>query len=264
LKFTGHERDPLGAGTTDDLDYMHARYYSPHLGRFMSPDPALESADPFWPQTWNRYSYVTSNPLKYIDPSGEILFFFGVRDDLEEIEEVANEALHGFDLVIADTGKATLVANNEQGPASPEQEAFKDTLAEAIDHPDKIGITATSNDSGVVFGRFISATMDIGDIAGVGPGRGVNSAAILAHEVAEQTVAQTRGLPFSAQGFAQAHPVGVAAQEAVSGFNRVSSTPNLDQQLTGSIVGVHRRGNQTVTVTFRFVRGNLVRVVRQP
>jgi RHS repeat-associated protein len=68
LKFTGHERDPLGAGTTDDLDYMHARYYSPHLGRFMSVD--LASGNPRIPQSWNRYGYVLGNPLRFTDPFG--------------------------------------------------------------------------------------------------------------------------------------------------------------------------------------------------
>jgi len=40
MKFTGHERDlGLDGQTTDDLDYMHARHYSLHLGRFMRVDP---------------------------------------------------------------------------------------------------------------------------------------------------------------------------------------------------------------------------------
>jgi len=76
-------------------------------------------------------------------------------------------------------------------------------------------------------------------------------------------VTQTRGLLLDAQGFARAHPLAVKAQEAVSGFNKIS-TPKLNGRLTGPIVGVHRRGNLTVTVTFRFVRGNLVQVVRRP
>jgi YD repeat-containing protein len=33
--------------------------------------PARESADPRLPQSWNRYSYVMNNPLKYVDPTGE-------------------------------------------------------------------------------------------------------------------------------------------------------------------------------------------------
>jgi len=63
LKFTGHERD------AESLDYMHARYYGPKWGRFLSPDPA-DSANPASPQTWNPYSYVENNPINRIDPTG--------------------------------------------------------------------------------------------------------------------------------------------------------------------------------------------------
>lgn len=70
MKFTGHERDlasPAGAG--DDLDYMHARFYSPLSGRFLSLDPA--PADSTAPQSWNAYNYVLGNPIRYIDPDGQ-------------------------------------------------------------------------------------------------------------------------------------------------------------------------------------------------
>jgi len=54
---SGRERDLASlAGAGDDLDYMHARHCSPLTGRFHSVDPALESADPFTPQSWNRYN----------------------------------------------------------------------------------------------------------------------------------------------------------------------------------------------------------------
>jgi RHS repeat-associated protein len=49
---------------------FNARFYSPTLGRFIQPDsiiPVVTNA-----QSWNRYSYVQNNPVKYIDPSGHI------------------------------------------------------------------------------------------------------------------------------------------------------------------------------------------------
>jgi RHS repeat-associated protein len=51
---------------------MNARIYDPYLGRFLSADPVLPDA--YDMQQFNRYSYVTNNPLKYTDPTGN----FGV------------------------------------------------------------------------------------------------------------------------------------------------------------------------------------------
>ena len=69
-KFTGHERDlgnPAGAG--DDLDYMHARFFGPLTGRFLSLD--VDTGKVKQPQSWNRYAYTYSNPLKNVDPDGK-------------------------------------------------------------------------------------------------------------------------------------------------------------------------------------------------
>ncbi|MCU1231255.1 MAG: hypothetical protein JWO97_4139 [Acidobacteria bacterium] len=73
MKFTGHERDGVAGSAGFDLDYMHARYYDPNAGRFLSVDPELGSAIPERPQTWNRYSYVANNPVNALDPTGTTL-----------------------------------------------------------------------------------------------------------------------------------------------------------------------------------------------
>jgi RHS repeat-associated protein len=63
---TSYERD-----IESDLDYAQARYYNFNHGRFTSPDPYLPSAVVGIPQSWNRYSYVLSQPFTCIDPDGE-------------------------------------------------------------------------------------------------------------------------------------------------------------------------------------------------
>jgi len=66
-QFTGHERD------AESLDYMHARFYAPYMGRFLSVDPVLDLKRTLpEPQRWNRYSYVVNNPLNRIDPDGRM------------------------------------------------------------------------------------------------------------------------------------------------------------------------------------------------
>ncbi|MGH2628036.1 MAG: RHS repeat-associated core domain-containing protein, partial [Anaerolineales bacterium] len=73
MKFTGHERDLNNlTSVADDLDYMHARFCSPLTGRFLSVDRSGASPDPARPQSWNRYTYSLNNPLKYVDPDGQV------------------------------------------------------------------------------------------------------------------------------------------------------------------------------------------------
>ena len=69
MRFTGHERDLVSlTSTSDDIDYMHARYDSPMFGRFLSVDPA--QGDPAHPLSWNRYAYALGNPMRFADPTG--------------------------------------------------------------------------------------------------------------------------------------------------------------------------------------------------
>ena len=62
--YTGHE-DLWMFG----LINANARLYSPYLGRFVSPDPLLNSEGSAW--DYNPYVYANNNPFKYIDRNGE-------------------------------------------------------------------------------------------------------------------------------------------------------------------------------------------------
>jgi RHS repeat-associated protein len=57
-----------------------ARFYSPKLGRFLSPDKIMSSYAN--PQGLNQYSYVLKNPLRFTDPTGH-----RACDDLDESGE---------------------------------------------------------------------------------------------------------------------------------------------------------------------------------
>lgn len=112
-KFTGHERDlnnPSGAG--DDIDYLHARFYSPVMGRFLSVDPK-PSSDPF--ELPNRYAYSRNNPLNLIDPTGnapeepqpKVTLFLGVGGGVAQVGKHKIEAKAGieFDNLTPDPAK---------------------------------------------------------------------------------------------------------------------------------------------------------------
>jgi len=66
-KFTGKERD-----AETGLHYFEARYFSGAQGRFTSPDEPFIDQDVNDPQSWNLYGYVRNNPLRFVDPSGQI------------------------------------------------------------------------------------------------------------------------------------------------------------------------------------------------
>jgi len=64
--YTGHEHIDVF-----NLINMNGRVYDPLLGIFLSPDNYVQMPDAT--QGFNRYAYCFNNPLKYTDPSGEIV-----------------------------------------------------------------------------------------------------------------------------------------------------------------------------------------------
>ncbi|MEK6288739.1 MAG: RHS repeat-associated core domain-containing protein [Acidobacteriota bacterium] len=76
-RFTQKERD-----NESGLDYFLARYYSSAQGRFTSVDPHnpildSEGKKEFTrylsePRNWNHYVYCWNNPLKFVDPTGQL------------------------------------------------------------------------------------------------------------------------------------------------------------------------------------------------
>ncbi|MBN1692598.1 MAG: hypothetical protein JW845_03485 [Dehalococcoidales bacterium] len=84
-KFTGQRLDATG------LYCYGARYYDATIGRFTSADTVVQSY--INPQSLNRYSYTFNNPLRYIDPSGNIVEIGGV--DVRVTETVMSEGAAG-------------------------------------------------------------------------------------------------------------------------------------------------------------------------
>jgi RHS repeat-associated protein len=86
LGFSGAEHlDEVG------LVHLNGRLYNPDIGRFTSADRFV----PNWTnsQSYNRYSYVRNNPLKYVDPSG----FWDEDPDFIDIDPSSLDLSSGVD-----------------------------------------------------------------------------------------------------------------------------------------------------------------------
>ena len=85
--YTGHCLSRSSGKHLDQFDLinMNGRIYDPLLGRFLSADKYVQN--PFGSQSYNRYSYVVNNPLKYTDPSGWKL--------QHDIVSILNASRHG-------------------------------------------------------------------------------------------------------------------------------------------------------------------------
>jgi RHS repeat-associated protein len=121
-QFTGYERDK-----ETNLDFAQARYHNFNLGRFTSPDPykivseiqqeenaekAKQKLNQYLsqPQQWNPYSYTINNPLKYTDPSGEVIYLTGTPEEQQA-------ALNRLRRVLGDERFALI--KSRQGPCEP-------------------------------------------------------------------------------------------------------------------------------------------------
>ncbi len=167
--FTGHERD-LGEYSSE-LDYMHARYYSSHLGRFLSVDPV--GGEVGLSQSWNRYSYVLNNPAAFVDPSGEeVKLVMEDRDRDQFISELEQKT--GFDLDVSDgsmvvRGTLTDAEGNQIG-----SEAAREILAAFIDAESVFTVEGVNADPNVWGAQHVrgtdTVTLDFTDIAMIQPG----------------------------------------------------------------------------------------------
>ena len=114
-----------------DLYYYGARYYDPDIARFISPDPAMNDIMPevyvLDPQQQNPYSYVSNNPLKYIDPTGNsqidaILREGGVSGDISRFItglRYAAQFIAGFIPYVSTLYDAETLRRYYEGGADP-------------------------------------------------------------------------------------------------------------------------------------------------
>jgi RHS repeat-associated protein len=126
-KFTGKGRD-----SESGLDNFGARYNSSNMGRFMTPDPLLNSGRPSNPQTWNRYAYALNNPLNIIDPTG----LYDLVNNCAQDDKKCNKQFeqHAKDLKQGISNLQKKVDKMKDGPEKQRLEASLKALGTEGDH----------------------------------------------------------------------------------------------------------------------------------
>ncbi|MCG8462292.1 MAG: RHS repeat-associated core domain-containing protein, partial [Holophagales bacterium] len=190
-KFTGHERDP-GFQASTPLDYMHARYCSPALGRFLSVDPVVQpNRAASKPQLWNRYSYALNNPTAYVDPSGAVVNLASLDED--ERSELLSQLSRTTGLVLgydSESGTLQILGQVEQSDGSPAGSATaRADLTDAVTAETTYYGISRNNSPNVNMGQRIGPHLnldfaDIGQIdTGNNPSDTFNAGMIFLHEL---------------------------------------------------------------------------------
>jgi hypothetical protein len=125
---------------------MMARYYSSSLGRFMAVDPGRDTKleDP---QSWNKYTYVRNNPLKFTDPDGKALDAQGqsIADHAKKDPEISDKQKDDYKTAESDSvdrqtvvsPKAAFAHEDKNGNVTDKQE-FDVTTPKGKAEADKV------------------------------------------------------------------------------------------------------------------------------
>jgi RHS repeat-associated protein len=84
---TADNREKFGPYMRDSTtqDYADQRYYAVGMGRFNSADPSTGS-DASDPSSWNKYAYVSGDPIAFNDPRGRYKCTVGAGEGVEIVD----------------------------------------------------------------------------------------------------------------------------------------------------------------------------------
>ncbi|HEY2900218.1 MAG TPA: RHS repeat-associated core domain-containing protein, partial [Polyangia bacterium] len=97
---------------------MNGRIYDPLIGRFLSPDPTVQFVANL--QSFNRYTYVLNNPLRYTDPTGYSLNVWNYLGDAFAVVGAVVGCVYAPEACGLFIGAAMAVINTQSAIASGE------------------------------------------------------------------------------------------------------------------------------------------------
>ncbi len=121
------------------LYYLNARYYDPQTARFLSED--TYRGDPNDPLSLNLYTYVSNNPIKYIDPTGhweqdDEEFSFNTQTKLIALTQAYYDAKTGVERGLIHEEAKKLRAEHCKERSKKNKSALSDKLNEIYETQD--------------------------------------------------------------------------------------------------------------------------------
>lgn len=161
--FTNQEQMPTAC-----LVNLNSRLYDPTIGKFMAADSIIPDA--FDGQSFNRYAYVTNNPLSFSDPTGHDNFSIGDFRDAVASGNYAQASGYyvaggGSTSVAADAGNTAAIIPGNAPRTQPALSGGNQSQAMQQDR------------SGISSGRYIGFRQTGGEISNDGDTESISSGA---------------------------------------------------------------------------------------
>lgn len=184
--------------------------------RFVSTDPVQPK--PNTGENFNRYYYANNNPYKFTDPDGRAISLAGTPADQQKFIQQTHQ-LTGSTVATDRQGNLSITATDPTVGAPGAAAA----LANAINSPHQISLTAVSSDPNVFIDSYATGKVDVDDIGNFAITDNNLGAAALTHVLTEYTTAMQAG-GMTQANFPAAHAAGLSAESAVMGATTRTST----------------------------------------
>ncbi len=236
-KYGGKELDRRFGYDSYDFE---ARVYDPAVGRFNQPDPLA------WDTPWlSPYVYCASNPIRYIDPTGETIQFNGTEEDLLLVLDILNESVgdyYQFTLNEKNELEMQYVDGADLSQMNKSQQLVAKTMQQMIDDG-YTSINVEHQSDEYIIGRNETNSIDISDINAIGSGdKPMTSIGALSHELYENYLTQVKGKEVTS-----AHLTASSREARVTGYKLDSLNRDFNKPIIvlyppngGSVTVIHK------------------------
>jgi RHS repeat-associated protein len=219
--FSGKERERTAS--LRDYDFSARRYFAP-ICSWLAPDRLATKYTDLSP-----FAYCASNPIRYIDPTGNDLQLSGEKPAIEKTVKVISNALANTADVKLENNQVIIEIKPDADKASFEEQQEAITYNKIASDKSTTLINVVESSADVLIGDCRTSTIDIDDIIALGKGKGkvATSEGALIHEAEEQYEIQVNGKDSSAahrsalgvEGLVTGVCYGLPEDEAKAGAN---------------------------------------------